>query len=91
MRDLGVEVWIGGGARPTVSIAEELGCAVNLWGATPEQVAEQAARSVVTWAGAGVDEGRLVDDLGNVDEAGATWAVVGWPAPLDVLAAASTG
>ena len=86
----GIEVWIGGGARSTVAIAEELGCAVNMWGASADKVREQAARSTVTWAGAGVDESSLHATLGDVDEAGATWAVVGWPTPLDVLARASS-
>lgn len=86
----GVEVWVGGGARSTVAIAEELGCALNMWGATPEEVREQSSRSTVTWAGAGVDEGTLRTTLRDVDEAGATWAVTGWPVPLDVLGAAST-
>ena len=70
--------------------AEELGCAVNRWGASADKVREQAARSTVTWAGAGVDESSLHATLGDVDEAGATWAVVGWPTPLDVLARASS-
>lgn len=87
----GVEVWIGGGARATMAIAEELDCAVNMWGASSDEVREQAARSQVTWAGAGVDGAELAATLGAMDDAGASWAVAGWPAPLDVLGAASTG
>jgi alkanesulfonate monooxygenase SsuD/methylene tetrahydromethanopterin reductase-like flavin-dependent oxidoreductase (luciferase family) len=94
----GLEVWIGGGARATVQLAESLGCAVNLWGASPEQVAEQARRSPVTWAGvaptpgaarsAGAPE-ELMAMLAQLAEAGATWAVLGWPVSLEVLAEAS--
>ena len=87
----GMTVWIGGGARPTVAMAEEMGCAVNMWGATPDAVGEQVARSEVTWAGllpkddSGNHNDAARDLLGRLDEAGATWAVVGWPAPLEIL------
>jgi len=95
LRDAGLPVWIGGGAPATVAVAEEEGVAVNLWGAPPEVVAAQAARSAVTWAGPApqspsgdVDGDQVGDLVGRLADAGATWAVFGWPVPLDVLVAA---
>ena len=98
LRDEGFEVWIGGGASPTVALAEDAGVALNMWGATPEQIADQATRSTVTWAGVlpGAEasssaQGRAHDAalLAAVADAGATWAVAGWPASLEVLAEVS--
>ncbi len=95
LRRLDLPVWIGGGARATVALAEEEGVAVNLWGAPPPAVADQATRSEVTWAGTPPENpsGEAAHDLvvawvRQLADAGATWAVFGWPAPLDVLAAA---
>jgi alkanesulfonate monooxygenase SsuD/methylene tetrahydromethanopterin reductase-like flavin-dependent oxidoreductase (luciferase family) len=74
----GLAVWIGGGAARTLAIAAELGCAVNLWGATPDDVARQAALGEVTWAGlAPADDGALRRLLADLEAAGATWAVFG--------------
>ncbi len=96
LRDRGFPVWVGGGARATVALAEEEGVAINLWGASPEAVAVQAARSEVTWAGTPpqgpsgeVDDDLVRDWVEQLAEAGATWAVFGWPVPLDVLVAAA--
>jgi alkanesulfonate monooxygenase SsuD/methylene tetrahydromethanopterin reductase-like flavin-dependent oxidoreductase (luciferase family) len=90
----GIDVWIGGGARPTVALAEHLGVALNMWGASPDQVRDQATRSTVTWAGtvgqhaldATADEAeRARRMLREVEAAGATWGVMGWPVDLDVV------
>jgi alkanesulfonate monooxygenase SsuD/methylene tetrahydromethanopterin reductase-like flavin-dependent oxidoreductase (luciferase family) len=90
----GIEVWIGGGARPTVALAEHLGVALNMWGASPDQVRDQATRSTVTWAGT---VGQHASDANSDDSenarrmlraaeaAGATWGVMGWPVDLEVL------
>jgi len=95
LRRLDLPVWIGGGARATVALAEDEGVAVNLWGAPPPVVADQATRSEVTWAGTPpenstgeIDRDLVVAWVRQLADAGATWAVFGWPAPLDVLAAA---
>jgi alkanesulfonate monooxygenase SsuD/methylene tetrahydromethanopterin reductase-like flavin-dependent oxidoreductase (luciferase family) len=98
LRDREVPVWVGGGAPETLAVAEEEGAAVNLWDASPEQVAAQARRTEVTWAGPspapGGSTGRteapdgpaaLGRRVGDLAAAGATWVVVGWPAPLDAL------
>ena len=76
--DRGVEVWIGGGAPATVAIARDLRCTVNLWAASVEEVANQAASTPVSWAGlAPTEDHDLRQLLGDLDEAGATWAVFG--------------
>jgi len=93
-RDLGRrgrEVWIGGGAPKTLAMAEAVGATVNLWGATVEQVAEQAARTTVSWAGVAPEGGsggfgRLFEGLRG---AGATWAVLGGPVDLEQIVAVS--
>ncbi len=88
----GRQVWIGGGAAPTLEMAERIGATVNLWGASPEAVAAQAQRTAVTWAGnapsaeSDVDLGALVSGLRG---AGATWAVFGGPVDLGRLAMVS--
>jgi alkanesulfonate monooxygenase SsuD/methylene tetrahydromethanopterin reductase-like flavin-dependent oxidoreductase (luciferase family) len=90
----GITVWVGSGSTRTVALAAELGIALNMWAASPGEVAAQVARSEVTWAGPtpvpgdGAQAiGPLVADLAG---AGATWAVFGWPAPLDEVAALGT-
>lgn len=90
----GLPVWVGGGAPATLQVARAVGAAVNLWGAPPGAVAEQALQTEVTWGGP-VPRGRDVSDtrarlatlLTALHQAGATWAVVGYPVDLALLAA----
>jgi len=89
LQQRGIPVWVGSGSRRTVATAEAEGASVNLWDATAGAVAEQAARSEVTWAGPSPEPGTLRVRLAALAEAGATWAVFGWPAPLDELADAA--
>lgn len=90
----GIEVWIGGGARPTVVLAENLGVALNMWGASPEQVRDQSTRSRVTWAGTvgqhaldptADESASCMQMLRQVEAAGATWGVMGWPVDLEAV------
>jgi alkanesulfonate monooxygenase SsuD/methylene tetrahydromethanopterin reductase-like flavin-dependent oxidoreductase (luciferase family) len=97
--DLGIPVWIGGASRPTRAVAEAVGAAVNLWNATPNEVRQQAVRTEVTWGGPvpqalppAPPAPRVLDDrpvltrlLDELADAGATWAVFAWPAPLEIL------
>jgi len=91
--DDGVEVWIGGGAPATREIAVELGCTLNLWDATPGEVADAAARSEVCWSGPmpvadGAPDVLAVARLARgLEGAGATWAVFGAPARAHAVAA----
>jgi alkanesulfonate monooxygenase SsuD/methylene tetrahydromethanopterin reductase-like flavin-dependent oxidoreductase (luciferase family) len=74
----GIEVWIGGGAAPTIELAERLGVAINLWQAAPEKVAEFAARGPVTWAGTLPEDNAVARVLlRDIERAGASWAVAG--------------
>ncbi len=85
----GLPVWVGVGAAATRAVAEEEGAAVNLWDASPEQVAAQAARAPVTWAGPSPAGHPLAPTVGPLADAGATWVVFGWPVDLDELVAAA--
>ena len=90
LRDRGIPVWVGAGGGTTGRIAEweGEGVAANLWAAAPEGVAAWKARTEVTWAGPAPEEPEAVAVLlQQLAAAGATWAVLGWPAPLTVLAA----
>jgi hypothetical protein len=89
-------VWVGGRAR-TVALVEEIGAAVNLWDAGPEEVASIHSRNVieVTWGGiAGRGPGgpaeptfdQMVDHLVEIGTAGATWAVSVWPSSVEQFA-----
>ena len=93
LRRRGVRVWVGGGAPATVAVAEEEGVAVNLWAASPAEVAAQARRSEVTWAGPAPDrddpDSAVAALVAEVAGAGATWAVFGWPAPLEAMVRAA--
>lgn len=85
--DRGVSVWVGGGGEATKRIAREEGAVLNLWDASPSDVAQEARRVEVTWGGAA--SGRdLAPMVARLAEAGATWAVFASPVDLDELAAA---
>jgi hypothetical protein len=89
LRARGIPVWVGAGTGATGAIAEweGEGVAANLWSASPEDVAAWAARTEVTWAGPAPEgPGAAAALLPRLGAAGATWAVLGWPAPLTVLA-----
>lgn len=87
----GREVWVGGGARPTLDLAERLGATVNLWAATPEQVAEQARSTPVSWAGPMPGDGQLPGLLDALAEAGASWAVLGGSTDVELIARSNGG
>jgi hypothetical protein len=101
LAERGTTVWLGG-RHSTRAIAVELGVASNLWDAPPSEVCDQATLGEVTWAGptprdaaADADPADadahaadpLATQLAALDAAGATWAVFGYPAPLERLAA----
>jgi alkanesulfonate monooxygenase SsuD/methylene tetrahydromethanopterin reductase-like flavin-dependent oxidoreductase (luciferase family) len=90
--DAGVPVWVGAGRRATNELARALGVALNVWGATPDAVAEHAAEGEVTWAGppmTGADTAAITAVLRPIADAGATWAVLGSPTPIEALAEAA--
>jgi hypothetical protein len=78
-----MSVWCGAGSLATNAVAREHGVALNLWGVPAQVVRDEAANGPVTWAGPlGRD---ATATLSALEEAGATWAVVSVPAPLDEL------
>ena len=85
----GIEVWVGGRSSAIRDVATQTGATLNLWDVPVEVVAEAADAGLrVTWGGpipAGIG---TADHLRALQQAGAAWAVVGWPASLDELAAA---
>ena len=83
----GIETWVGGLSAPTRLIARDHGCALNLWGVDLGELSEEARRGPVTWAGsAPTDHDGLREHYQGVQEAGASWAVYGFPVDLEVLA-----
>jgi len=85
-----VPVWVGGGARPTVDIAVELGAAVNLWEGQPAAVSALVARCEVTWGGpVPGDVASIAEWLSELERAGATWAVCAWPSSMEAVAEAA--
>ncbi len=86
--DRGLTVWVGDGSAHTRRIAAEEGAALNLWGASPEEVRKEREHSEVTWAGPA--EGPLAPTVARLADAGATWAVFSWPVDVDELAHART-
>ena len=95
-RDLaraGLTVWMAGGPRGRVEEARAAGAALNVWDVDPALVAERTAeggRLEVTWAGPPpAATPKIVERLGALHRAGATWAVFGWPVDVEELAAAA--
>lgn len=90
--DEGVEVWIGGGAKPTNELARELGATLNLWGATPERIQDESRLGKVSWAGNLPEDPDLARQLViDLEVAGAIHAVFAWPGSIDRLVDAGAG
>lgn len=86
LMDLGVEVWIGGGAPATNALAREIGATLNLWGATVARVEEESRVGPVSWAGNLPDDPELARALvAGLEGAGAVHAVFSWPGTIDPL------
>lgn len=87
-----VPVWVGGGHPSTNTLARTVGGAVNLWQGEVDRVAALVTAGYeVTWGGpvpGGVDE--VAARFQELAEAGATWAVCGWPESLEVVAEAAS-
>lgn len=85
-RDLmaaGVEVWVGSGAPATIATARAMGAALNLWGASDDDVAAAAREGPTTWGGPLPDDPETAGErLARLAAAGATWAVWAWPASI---------
>jgi hypothetical protein len=92
LAELGVPVWVGGGATATTQLAVDLGppVAANLWDAEPSAVAALVTRCEVTWAGPiPGDVPQVAQWLSELAGAGASWAVCTSPRSLDDIAEAA--
>ena len=73
--------------------ARAVGAALNVWDVQPALVAERTAEPdglEVTWAGPSPSASPpIVDRLGALHGAGASWAVFAWPVDVEELAAAA--
>jgi hypothetical protein len=91
--EAGLPVWIAGGPSGRTEEARAAGAALTVWDVPPALVAERHAepRGVeVTWAGPPPSAAApLGETLRALDEAGATWAVFGWPVDVEGLVAAA--
>lgn len=86
-RDAGLETWIGAGSAGTNDIARRTGVTLNVWDATPEVVAAHTSEGqTVSWAGPLPKDGSAAAVLHALAEAGATWAVWGWPRSVELVA-----
>jgi alkanesulfonate monooxygenase SsuD/methylene tetrahydromethanopterin reductase-like flavin-dependent oxidoreductase (luciferase family) len=82
----GIEAWVGAVSPATLDIARSAGATVNLWDLGLDRVRAEAARGPTTWAGplpasAKPAAHRLVE----LRDAGATWAVWGWPRSIGLV------
>lgn len=88
----GIERWVGAGRPPTNEVARRAGATLNLWQASPAEVAEAAERSglPVTWGGSLPEgAGEAAEMLVSLERAGASWVVWGWPRSIETLVEAA--
>jgi hypothetical protein len=82
----GIECWVGATAPATLDIARGLGVTVNLWDVDLARLEEEAERGPVTWGGPlPADAGAAADRLVALRDAGAAWAVWGWPRRIELV------
>jgi hypothetical protein len=80
-----MSVWCGAGSPRTNQLARDRGVVINLWGVAPEAVRELSLSGPVSWAG---PLGENVEGmLGELEGAGATWAVAAAPLQLEAMRA----
>lgn len=93
LRDKGISTWVGGRSAETRRIAIDHADALNMWDATPAEVA--AEKTVpVTWGGVLRPDDDAAVLLSALSDAGATWAVVApggfeWGEAVSVISAAA--
>jgi alkanesulfonate monooxygenase SsuD/methylene tetrahydromethanopterin reductase-like flavin-dependent oxidoreductase (luciferase family) len=89
----GTRVWVAGGPAGRMEEARAAAAALNVWDVDPAVVSARASDPAdieVTWAGPPPPaEPPLAERVRGLHEAGATWAVFGWPVDPEVLVAAA--
>jgi hypothetical protein len=93
LRQAGLAVWLAGGTAGRTVEALAAGAALNVWAADPALVAERRrgpGALEVTWGGPPPPTpGELRSTLAVLHQAGASWAVFGWPIDMvDLVEAA---
>jgi alkanesulfonate monooxygenase SsuD/methylene tetrahydromethanopterin reductase-like flavin-dependent oxidoreductase (luciferase family) len=93
LRARGITVWVAGGHAARVVETRAVGAALNVWDAEPALVASRSRGPEaveVTWGGPPPDgDGTLEAGMVALAQAGATWAIFGWPIdPVALVAAA---
>lgn len=84
LRAMGIATWVGGRAERTRLVAIDHADTLNLWGVDPGIVAAEQ-RTEVTWGGVvPADPGECAALLGQLSNAGATWAVCAPPYGADL-------
>jgi alkanesulfonate monooxygenase SsuD/methylene tetrahydromethanopterin reductase-like flavin-dependent oxidoreductase (luciferase family) len=88
----GLPVWVAGGPAGRTEEARAAGAALTVWDAEPALVAERVTGPPgveVTWAGPPPSASPpLAERLRALHEAGASWAIFGWPVDVDEMGAA---
>jgi alkanesulfonate monooxygenase SsuD/methylene tetrahydromethanopterin reductase-like flavin-dependent oxidoreductase (luciferase family) len=76
----GATVWVGGLGKNIRAIAREERVALNVWGVNAHRVATEAEQGETTWGGVLADVRETPEQLlRELEEAGATWAVIAPP------------
>jgi len=82
----GIEARVGAAAPATLEVARAAGATVNLWDLDLERLRGEAAKGPTTWAGPlPTDPRPAADRLVELRDAGATWAIWGWPRSIDLV------
>jgi len=89
----GLAVWVAGGTAGRTEEARAAGAALTVWDAEPALVAERTSGPdplEVTWAGPPPTAlPSLYESMATLEDAGASWAVFGWPVRAGELVAAA--
>ncbi|MGA2529610.1 MAG: LLM class flavin-dependent oxidoreductase [Acidimicrobiales bacterium] len=82
----GVETWVGATSPATLEVARAASATVNLWDVGIERLRTEVDRGPTSWAGPLPGDPRAAADrLMELREAGATWAVWGWPRSVELV------
>lgn len=82
----GIERWVGANAGATLEIARVARATVNLWDTDLERLRNEATRGPTTWAGPLPRSPHgAAEALVYLREAGASWAIWGWPRSVELV------
>ncbi len=88
--DHDIEVWIGGSSRSVRDISRRLGCSLNLWSPSLDELDTQNSGQDLTWAGPISGPGKsdahhCARELVDLANRGFSWAVWAWPSSLELV------